>query len=130
LSHIPQLRFAPYTLTVLVERRTGERWFFVMSIIARTLAVLSVLLTLVAIEIVHVQYLQIGFEATAVFGFYSLVLATVTALSALVIANVRARSGKRAGFSSTVVLSGISLLYVATLLAVGLAASLLESLFW
>ncbi len=37
-----------------------------MLIIARTLAVLSVLLTLVAIEIVHVQYLPIGFEATGV----------------------------------------------------------------
>jgi hypothetical protein len=34
-----------------------------------TLAVLSALSTLVAIEIVHVNYLQIGFEATGVLGF-------------------------------------------------------------
>jgi len=102
----------------------------VVLIIARTLAVLSVLSTLVAIEIVHVQYLQIGFEATAFFGFYSFVLATVTALSALLIVYVRARSGEKAGLFFTVLLSGISLLYVATLAAVGLAAALLERLLW
>jgi hypothetical protein len=88
-----------------------------MLIIARTLAVLSVLLTLVAIEILGVQYLPIGFEATGVFGGYSFLLATVAAVSALVIAIVRRRSGKRAGFSSIVVLSGISLLGLVTLLA-------------
>ena len=91
-----------------------------MLIIARTLAVLSVLLTLVAIEIIAVQYLPIGFEATGVLGGYSIILATVTALSALVIVSVRARSGKRAGFSSAVLLSGISLLGVATLVAADL----------
>src|SRR5260370_75647 len=90
-----------------------------MLIIARTLAVLSVLLTLVAIEIVHVQYLPIGFEATGVFGGYSFVLATMTAVSALVIVKVRARSGKRAGSSSTVLLSGISLLALAALILLG-----------
>jgi hypothetical protein len=95
-----------------------------MLIIARTLAVLSVLLTLVAIEIVHVQYLPIGFEATGVFGGYSFVLATMTAVSALVIVKVRARSGKRAGSFSTVLLSGISLLALAALLV----ANLLEEL--
>jgi hypothetical protein len=88
-----------------------------MLIIARTLAVLSVLLTLVAIEIIGVQYVPIGFEATGVFGGYSFLLATVAAVSALVIAIVRRRLGKRAGSSSIVVLSGISLLGLVTLLA-------------
>src|SRR5215467_9434370 len=60
-----------------------------MLFIARVLAVLSVLLTLVAIEIIGVQYLPIGFEATGVFGGYSFILAAVTALSALVIVEQR-----------------------------------------
>ena len=89
-----------------------------MLIIARTLAVLSVLLTLVAIEIIGLQYLPIGFEATGVFGGLSFWLAIVTALSAIVIVSVLARSGKRAGFSFTVLLSGISLLGLAALAAV------------
>ena len=88
-----------------------------MLIIARALAVLSVLLTLVAIEIIGLQYVPIGSEATGVFGVYSFLLATVAAVSALVIAIVRGRSGKRAGSSSIVVLSGISLLGLVTLLA-------------
>ena len=88
-----------------------------MLIIARALAVLSVLLTLVAIEIIGLQYVPIGFEATGVFGGYSFLLATVAAVSALVIAIVRRRLGKRAGSSSIVVLSGISLLGLVTLLA-------------
>jgi len=89
-----------------------------MLIIARTLAVVSVLFTLVAIEIIGLHYVPIGFEATGVFGGYSFLLATVTALSALVIVSVRARLGKRAGFSFTVLLSGISLLGLAVLAAV------------
>ena len=88
-----------------------------MLIIARALAVLSVLLTLVAIEIIGLQYVPIGSEATGVFGFNSFLLATVAAVSALVIAIVRRRSGKRAGSSSIAVLSGISLLGLVTLLA-------------
>ena len=76
-----------------------------MLIIARTLAVVSVLFTLVAIEIIGLQYVPIGFEATGVFGVYSFLLATVAAVSALVIAIVRGRSGKSAGSSSIVVLS-------------------------
>jgi hypothetical protein len=86
-----------------------------MMIIARTLAVLSGLLTLVAIEIIGVGYFRIGFEATGVFGGYSLLLATVTAVSAIVIASVRARSGKKAGFAFTVLLSGMSLFALAAL---------------
>jgi hypothetical protein len=89
-----------------------------MLIIAQTLAVLSILFTLVAIEIVGLQYLPIGFEATGVFGGYSLLLGTVTAISAIVIVSVRARSGKRAGFSFTVLLSGISLLCLVALMVV------------
>ena len=89
-----------------------------MLIVARTLSMLSVLLTLVAIEIIGLQYLPIGFEATGVFGGYSLLLAAATALSAIVIVSVRARSGKRAGYSFTVLLSGISLLGLAVLAAV------------
>jgi len=89
-----------------------------MLIIARTLVVLSILFTLVAIEIVDLQYLPIGFEATGVFGGYSLLLATMTAISAIVIVSVRARSGKRAGFSFTVLLSGISLLCMVALMVV------------
>lgn len=97
-----------------------------MLIIARTLAVLSVLSTLVAIEVLQVQYLRIGFEATSFFGFYSVVLATATALSALALVYQRARSGKKAGIFLTVLLAGISLLYVATLTAIGLAVTLLD----
>ena len=89
-----------------------------MLIIARTLAGLSVLFTLAAIEIIGLQYLPIGFEATGVFGGYSVMLATVTALSAIVIVSVRRRSGKRAGISFIVLLSGISLLGLAVLVAV------------
>jgi len=66
-----------------------------MLMVARALAVLSILLTLAAIEIWGVRYLPIGFEATGVLGGYSFLLATVAAISALVIAIVRARSGKR-----------------------------------
>ena len=88
-----------------------------MLIIARMLAVLSVLFTLAAIEIIGLQYLPIGFEATGVLGGLSFWLAIVTALSAIVIVSVRARLGKRAGFSFTVLLSGISLLGLATLVA-------------
>jgi len=90
----------------------------VMLIIARTLAVLSVLFTLVAIEIIGVRYLPIGFEATGVFGGYSLLLAIVTALSAIVIVSLLARSGKRSGSSLTVLLSSISLFGLAALVAV------------
>jgi hypothetical protein len=89
-----------------------------MLIIARTLAVLSVLFTLAAIEIIGLQYLPIGFEATGVLGGLSFWLAIVTALSAIAIVSVRARLGKRAGFSFTVLLSGISLLGLAALAAV------------
>ena len=81
-----------------------------MLIVARALAVLSILLTVAAIAIWGVRYLLIGFEATGVLGGYSFLLATVAAISALAIAIARARSGKRAGFSSIVLLSGISLL--------------------
>jgi len=88
-----------------------------MLMVARALAVLSILLTVAAIEIWGVRYLPIGFEATGVLGGYSFLLATVAAISALVIAIVRARSGKRAGFSSIVLLSGISLLGLVALLA-------------
>jgi hypothetical protein len=93
------------------ERRTG------MLIIARTLAVLSVLLTLAAIEILRLQYLPIGFEATLVFGGYSFWLAIVTAVSALVIVTVLARLGRRAGFALVAVSSAICLLVLAALIA-------------
>jgi len=88
-----------------------------MLIVARTLAVLSVLFILAAIEIVVVRYLPIGYEATLAFGGYAVILAAVAALLALMIVSVRALSGKRAGLSSTVLLSGISLLGAATLVA-------------
>jgi len=88
-----------------------------MLIVARALAVLSILLTVAAIAIWGVRYLLIGFEATGVLGGYSFLLATVAAISALAIAIARARSGKRAGFSSIVLLSGISLLGLVALLA-------------
>ena len=61
-----------------------------MLIIARALAVLSVLLTLVAIEIIGLQYVPIGFEATLVFDGYCFWLATGSAVTALGIAVVRA----------------------------------------
>jgi len=86
-------------------------------IIARTLAVLSVLFTLAAIEIIGLQYLPIGFEATGVFGGYSFLLATVTALLALVIVIVRLRLGRRGGFALVAVSCATCLLTLALLLA-------------
>jgi phosphate starvation-inducible membrane PsiE len=88
-----------------------------MLIVARTLVALSVLLTLAAIETWRVHYLPIGFEATGVFSFYFFVLATVTALSALVIVTVHLRSGQRTGFALVAVSSAICLLVLAGLLA-------------
>jgi hypothetical protein len=88
-----------------------------MLFIARTLAVLSVLFTLVAIEIIGLQYLPIGFEATGVFGGFSFLLATVTALSALVIVIVRSRLGRRGGFALVAVSCATCLLALAFLLA-------------
>jgi hypothetical protein len=95
-----------------------------MLITARTLAVLSALLSLVAIEIIGLQYLPIGFEATGVVGGYAFLLATVTAVSALLIAMLRRRSGQEAGISSIEVLSGMSLLGLITLLAANLLRTL------
>jgi len=100
----------------LEERRTANVRL-VMLIIARTLVVLSVLLTLAAIEIWGVRYFRIGFEATGVLGLYSFVLATAAALLALVIAAVHVRSGKRTGFASVAVASAICLLALAVLVA-------------
>jgi hypothetical protein len=84
-------------------------------IIARTLAVLSVLFTLAAIEIIGLQYLPIGFEATGVFGGFSFLLATVTALLALVIVIVRSRLGRRGGFALVAVSCATCLLALALL---------------
>ena len=95
-----------------------------MLIIARILAALSVLLTLVAIEIIGLQYLPIGFEATGVFGGASFFLATVTAVSALVIAVLRGRSTRKAGFSTIVALTGMALLGLVTLFAADLLRTL------
>jgi len=88
-----------------------------MLFIARTLAVLSFLLTLVAIEIISLQYLPIGFEATGVFGGYSFLLATVTALSALAIVIERSRLGRSGGLALVAVSCSTCLLALALLLA-------------
>src|SRR5215475_3898806 len=82
----------------------------VMLIVARMLAVLSVLFTLMAIEIWGVQYLPIGFEATLVLGGYAFWLGIMSAVSAVAIAVVRARSGKRREFSFIVLPSVVALL--------------------
>jgi hypothetical protein len=88
-----------------------------MLFIARTLAVLSALFTLAAIEIIGVGYLPIGFEATGVLGSFSFLLATVTALSALVIVTVRSRLGRRGGFALIAISCATCLLALAFLLA-------------
>src|SRR5262245_24027983 len=100
-----------------MRRSRGLDVGFVMLIIARTLAVLSVLLTLAVIEILRLGYLPIGFEATLVLGGYSFWLAIVTAVSALVIVIVRARLGRRAGFAPVAFSCAVCLLALALLLA-------------
>ena len=86
-----------------------------MLFIARALAVLSVLFTIVAIEIIGVQYLPIGFGATGLFGGVFLLLATVTALSVLVI--VRWRLGRSGGLALVAVSCSTCLVALALLLA-------------
>jgi len=88
-----------------------------MLIVARTLSVLSVLLTVVAIETVRLHYLPIGFEATGVVAGYSVIVTVLFSLAALVIVIVRARSGSRTGHAPVVLLSTISLLVLAVLIA-------------
>jgi hypothetical protein len=88
-----------------------------MLFIARTLAVLSVLFTLVAVEIIGLRYVPIGFEATGVFGGFSFLLATGTALSALMLVVVRLRLGRRGGFAPVAVSCASCLLALALLLA-------------
>lgn len=102
----------------------GTRDAVSKSTLAQTLAVLSILSTLAVVEIWGVQYRPIGFEATLVLGGYCLWLALVSAVSALVIASVRARSGKRADFFLIALLSSLSLLGLASLFVMMLLAGL------
>jgi hypothetical protein len=86
-------------------------------IVARTLSVLSVLMTVAAIDSWHVHYLLWGFEGTGYVAFISVVFAGLFALLALVIAVLRARSGTRAGFAQVLLLSAVSLLALGVLIA-------------
>jgi hypothetical protein len=88
-----------------------------MLFISRTLTVLSVLFTLVAIEIIGLRYLPIGFEATGVLGGFAFLLAIVTALSAVVIVIVRSRLGRSGGFALVAVSCATCLIVLALLLA-------------
>jgi hypothetical protein len=88
-----------------------------MLIVARTLAVLSILMTVAAIDSVYVHLLPWGFEGTGFVAFFSLLFAILFAFSALVIAAVRARSGAKAGLFQVTLLSAISLLAMAVLVA-------------
>jgi hypothetical protein len=90
-------------------------------IVARMLSFLAVLLTVLAIDAFLLHFLPWGFEGTGYVALFSFVLANAAALSALVIAVVRARPGTRGGFSQVLLFSGISLLTLATLLAANLA---------
>ena len=89
-----------------------------MLIVARMLSVLSVLMTVAAIDSWYVHFLPWGFEGTGYVAFFSLVIASLFALSALMIALVRARSGARERFFQVVLFSAISLLVQAALVAV------------
>ncbi len=70
-----------------------------MLAVARTLSLLSVLLTVLAIDSVRVHLLPLGFEATGYVAGLSFYSAVLFALLALVIVVRRARSGARAGFA-------------------------------
>ena len=70
-----------------------------MLAVARTLSLLSVLLTVLAIDSVRVHLLPLGFEATGYVAGLSFYSAVLFALHALVIVVPRARSGARAGFA-------------------------------
>jgi len=87
-------------------------------IVARTLSVLSVLMTVAAIDSWYVHFFPWGFEGTGYVAFSSFLFASLFALSTLVVAAVRARSGAKAGLSQVALLSAISLLALATLVAV------------
>ncbi|UPJ53476.1 hypothetical protein IVB30_20455 [Bradyrhizobium sp. 200] len=90
----------------------------VVLIVARTLSVLSILMTAAAIDSWYIHYLPWGSEGTGFVALISFLLASLFALSALVVAVVRARSGASAGRSQVVLLSGISLVGLAALVAV------------
>jgi hypothetical protein len=88
-----------------------------MLTVARTLSVLAVLMTVAAVDSWYVHYLSWGFEGTGYVALFSFLFASLFAVSALVIAAVRARSGGRAGLFQVALLSTISLLVLATLVA-------------
>jgi hypothetical protein len=88
-----------------------------MLAVARTLSVLSVLLSVVAIDSWRVHFLPWGFEGTGYVAGISFVLPVLFSLAALVIVAVLAHSGTRVGFAQVVLLSVISLLALAALVA-------------
>jgi hypothetical protein len=94
-----------------------------MLAIARTLSVLSAVLTVTfAVVIIgsgRWQLFRLGFEGYGVAGGYSFSLAAFAALLALVIAIVRARLGKRAGFAQVALTSVISLLVLVVVAMTG-----------
>src|SRR6266852_4895972 len=95
-----------------------------MRAVARTLSLLSVLLTVLAIDSVRVHLLPLGFEATGYVAGLSFYSAVLFALLALVIVVRRARSGARAGFALVAVTSVICLLVLAVLFVDNLVEAL------
>jgi hypothetical protein len=85
--------------------------------VARTLAVVSLLLAGVAIDAWRMHRVPWGFEATGYVALFSFVFTGLSALSAVVIATVRLRSGMRAGLFPVVLLSAVSLLSLLALAA-------------
>ncbi len=86
-----------------------------MLTVARTLSVLSAVLTVVFTVVVigagRLQFLRpLGFEGVGIVAGLSYTLAALAALLALVIVIVRVRWGMRAGFAQVALISGISLL--------------------
>lgn len=87
-----------------------------MLILARTLSVLSLVLTALAIDSWRLHILPLGFEGTGYVAGSSLVLAVLASLTALAIVLVHPKS--RSGRALVVLLTGISLLALAVLVAI------------
>ncbi len=90
-----------------------------MLIVARTLSMLSVLLTVLAVDVwrVHLLTGSLGFEAAGFVAGLSFLPAALFAFLALVIVVRRARSGARTGFALVAVPSAVCLLILAVIFA-------------
>jgi hypothetical protein len=95
-----------------------------MLIVARTLSVLSAMLTAVFTVVVigagRLQLLRpLGFEGAGIVAGLSSTLAALAALLALLIAIVRLRLGTRVGFAQVALTSTISLLVLSIVVVIG-----------